>query len=544
LLETGFRALQLDATLLNALEEMGFEEPSPIQAEAIPPLLAGKDLIGQAQTGTGKTAAFAIPILQRLEPDATRPQALVLAPTRELALQVAEEFAKMGKYMRVRELALYGGSPIDRQIRALRAGVQVVIGTPGRVMDHIERGTLKLDQIKTFVLDEADEMLDMGFIEDIETIMRHLPAERQTVCFSATMPDAIAKLTRRYMRDPVHISIARQEIFAPQIEQAYFEIRERDRVEALSRILDHEAVSRGIIFCRTKRGCDEVASALQARGYLAEAIHGDLNQAQRNRVLSRFKEGQLELLVATDVAARGLDVENVTHVINFDIAQAPESHVHRIGRTGRAGKEGTAFTLIHPREFRYLKFIEKATKSRIPRRNVPTPSDVAERALELLGQSIGTAVAQGAGRDARFSDLAARLLDEHDPQLLVGALLASVADPKGHAAAGAALVGDTGRRQPAGPTDAYDFPETGAERGYVRLFMNVGSKHRVRPADFVRTIAQEADIPGGLIGAIDIHDNFTFVEVPRDVGATVLDAMKNASIQGRSVHAEPARPSH
>lgn len=534
--KTGFHALGLEAPLLKALEDMGFEEPSPIQAEAIPHLLAGRDLIGQAQTGTGKTAAFALPILQRIQPDIQRPQALVLAPTRELALQVAEEIAKIGKHIRVRELAVYGGSPIDRQIRALRAGVSVVIGTPGRVMDHLDRGTLKLDQLHTLVLDEADEMLDMGFIDDIETIMRHLPEDRQTVCFSATMPEPILRLTKRYMKDPVRISIARQELTAPTIEQAYFEIRERDRVDALTRIIDHEAISRGIIFCRTKRTCDEVASALQARGYLAEAIHGDLNQAQRNRVLSRFKEGQLELLVATDVAARGIDVENLTHVINYDIAQAPESHVHRIGRTGRAGKEGTAFTLIHPREFRHLKFIERETKARIVRRNVPTAADVAERAIELLGQRIDTMVEQGVGQMPQFTSLAGRLLEEHEPLRLVAALLSAMAEPRG----GAALE-DTSRRAAPGRGNV-DFGETGGEPGYVRLFMNIGSRDRVTPADFVRTIAREAAIPGGLIGAIDIHENFTFVDVPRDVGAQVMGAMKHASILGRSVNVEPARP--
>jgi ATP-dependent RNA helicase DeaD len=540
--KAGFSALGIHPLILKALEDMGFEEPSPIQIEAIPHLLQGRDLIGQAQTGTGKTAAFAIPILQRLRPEATRPQALVLAPTRELALQVAEEFGKIGRHVRVRELAVYGGSPIDRQIRALRAGVQVVIGTPGRVMDHLNRGTLKLDQLSSLILDEADEMLDMGFIDDIETILGYVPADRQTVCFSATMPEPIRRLTQRYMRNPVQISIARQALSAPTIEQAYFEIRERDRVDALTRIIDHDAISRGIVFCRTKRSCDEVASALQARGYQAEAIHGDLNQAQRNRVLARFKEGQLELLIATDVAARGLDVEHLTHVINYDIAQGPEAHVHRIGRTGRAGREGTAYTLIHPREFRQLKFIERQTGARIPRRTVPTASDVAERAVELLGQRIETMVEQGVGQSPVYTGLAGRLLEEHEPQRLVAALLSTIADPKGAGGGGAEVAGPGPVRGPVG-RGGFDFPETGAEPGYVRLFMNVGHRDRVTPADFVRTIAREAEIPGSLIGAIDIHDAFTFVEVPRDVGSAVMEAMKQASIQGRSVNVEPARPS-
>ncbi|MGE5673788.1 MAG: DEAD/DEAH box helicase [Mycobacterium leprae] len=529
----GFAAMPIHEAILKSLDEMGFEEPSPIQAEAIPLLLEGKDLIGQAQTGTGKTAAYAIPLLQRLKPDVQRPQGLVLAPTRELALQVAEEIGRIGKYMNVRELAVYGGSPIDRQIRALRAGVSLVIGTPGRLLDHINRGTIKLDQVHTLVLDESDEMLDMGFIDDIETIIRHLPEERQTVCFSATMPDPILRLTRRYMNEPVRVTIAAKELTAATIEQAYFEIRERDRIDALTRIIDHEAIARAIIFCRTKRSCDEVSSALQARGYMAEAIHGDLNQAQRNRTLARFKEGQIELLVATDVAARGLDVENVTHVINYDIAQSPEAHVHRIGRTGRAGREGTAFTLIHPREFRQLKFIERQTKGRIPRRNVPTATDVAERAQELMEERIGTMVNQP-NPALQYAEMAGRLLEEHDPQRLVAALLATMMESRG---------GSVAEEAPRRAAPTGQFPETGAEPGYVRLFFNIGSRDRVSPADFVRTIAREADIPGGLIGAIDIHDAFTFVEVPRDVGAQVMEAMRSASIHGRNINVEPARPS-
>lgn len=531
----GFSVLGVDPVIIKALDEMGFEEPTPIQAGSIALLLEGKDLIGRAQTGTGKTAAFAIPILQRMDPDAQRPQALILEPTRELALQVADEFAKIGRHLRVRELAVCGGHPIERQIRALRAGVSVVVGTPGRVMDLIERRALRLDQIRMFVLDETDEMLDMGFIEDMESIMGHLPAERQTICFCATMPEPILRITERYMRNPVRVNTDHEEISAPAIEQAYFEIRDRDKVEALTRVIDHEAISRAIVFCRTKRGCDELASALQARGYLAEAIHGDLNQVLRDRALLRFREGQVELLIATDVAARGIDVENVTHVINYDIAASPDAHVHRIGRTGRAGREGTAYTLIHPREYRQLKLIEHTTRSRIRRLNIPTAADVAERALDLIGERVSSLVASGAGQEPKYVDLASRLLDEHEPERLVAALLSSMSEGRGTSGAEAVQQG------PAAGGD-HDFPETGAERGYVRLFVNIGAQQRVTPADFVRTIAREADISGSLIGAIDIHDDFTFVEVPKEVGRAVLGAMEHASIQGRSVRAEPARP--
>jgi len=532
--QQGFTSLGVTPAIAKALDEMGFEEPTPIQSAAIAHMLAGEDLIGKAQTGTGKTAAYGIPLLQRVTPDAQRPQALILAPTRELALQVADEIAKIGKYLRVRELAVCGGHPIERQIRALRAGVSVVVGTPGRVMDLIERRVLRLDEIAVFVLDEADEMLDMGFVDDIETIMEQLPEKRQTVCFCATMPDAILQITRRHMHSPVTISIDREEQAPPAIEQAYFEVRDRDKIETLTRIVDHEAISRGLVFCRTKRGCDELASALQARGYLAEPIHGDLNQMQRNRALARFKEGQVDLLVATDVAARGIDIEGLTHVINYDIAASPDSHVHRIGRTGRAGREGTAFTLIHPREVRQLRLIERATRARIPRRRVPTAADVAERALDLLKEKIGTMVAAGAGQEPKFLDLAQRLMDEHEPERLIAALVSGMADVRGSVSAGS----DAGFQT----QNTSDFPETGAERGYVRLFINIGARQQVTPADFVRTIAREADISGSLIGAIDIHDEFTFVEVPKDVAQVVLGAMEHASIQGRGIRAEPARP--
>ncbi|MGI6632692.1 MAG: DEAD/DEAH box helicase [Bacillota bacterium] len=545
----GFAALGVDPAIMRALDEMGFEEPTPIQTASIPLLLQGRDLVGQAQTGTGKTAAYGIPVLQRLLPDIRRPQALVLAPTRELALQVADEMAKLGKYIRVRNLAICGGLPIERQIKALRAGVEVVVGTPGRIMDHLERKTLKLDQIRTLVLDEADEMLDMGFLDDIETIMSYLPEERQTICFSAVIPDPISRITKRYMKSPEWISIARKELTAATIEQAYFEIRERDKVNALTRIIDHEAISRCIIFCRTKRGCEELASSLQSRGYLAEAIHGDLSQSQRNRALSRFREGQVELLIATDVAARGLDVENVTHVINYDIAHSPEYHVHRVGRTGRAGREGTAFTLIHPREYRQLRIIERATKSKIRLRKVPTAADVAERALDMVGEKIDALVSSGAGGGAKYIELAMRLLEEHEPERLVAALVSVMAEPRGQGSAvsssySLSSLDDDGprERRHVRSSGADGFADTGAEPGYTRLFVNIGARQRVTPADFVRTIAREADIPGSLIGAIDIHDDFTFVEVPAEVGRTVLDALADVSIRGRSVQAEPARP--
>ncbi|MCL5040607.1 MAG: DEAD/DEAH box helicase, partial [Firmicutes bacterium] len=324
-----FESLGISSKVLKALEDMGFEEPSPIQARAIPLCLSGHDVIGQAQTGTGKTAAFGISIVEKIDPRARDIQAVVLTPTRELAIQVAEEVTKIGKHRAVKTIPIYGGQAIERQIRLLRFGVDVVIGTPGRIMDHMRRGTIRFDGVKVLVLDEADEMLDMGFIEDIEFILKQTPVERQTLLFSATMPEAILRLAKNYMKKPELISINREKLTVPLIEQYFYEVRGNQKIDALCRVVDMEEISRAIIFCRTKKSVDELAEAMQARGYLAEGIHGDLNQAQRNRVMGKFREGSIELLIATDVAARGLDIENVTHVINFDIPQDPESYVHR-----------------------------------------------------------------------------------------------------------------------------------------------------------------------------------------------------------------------
>lgn len=518
-----FEQLGISPKVLKALEDMGFEEPSPIQSRTIPLLLRGSDVIGQAQTGTGKTAAFGVPIVERLEPRARHVQALVLTPTRELAIQVAQEITRIGKYSHVKAVPIYGGQAIERQIRLLRQGIDVVIGTPGRIMDHMRRGTLRLDQIKILVLDEADEMLDMGFIEDIEWILKETPVERQTLLFSATMPIEITQLAKRYMRDPEMVSISREQLTVPLVEQVYYEVRGPEKDEGLCRIIDMEEITRSIIFCRTKKGVDELTEALQARGYLAEGIHGDMNQAQRNRVMAKFREGTIEILVATDVAARGLDIENVTHVINYDIPQDPESYVHRIGRTGRAGKTGTAITLISPREFQQLRQIERAIKVRILRRRLPTVSDVAERQRELLKERL-LKVLEG-GNLGVYRTLATDLLNDYEAEELLAAALKMVG-------------GGERESQP----DTEDFGDTGAEPGMVRLFLNAGRAEGVTPADVVRTIASSSDIPGSIIGRINIYDRFTFVEVPKEVAGQVFEGMRDATLKGRPVNVEPARP--
>lgn len=524
---TGFESLKLSPPVLKALRDMGFEEPSPIQSRTIPQLLEGRDVIGQAQTGTGKTAAFGVPIVERIDVKSPDTQAIILTPTRELCLQVAGEIAKIGKYRAVKTLPVYGGQAIDRQVRALAHGVHVIVGTPGRVMDHLRRGTLSLASVRMTVLDEADEMLDMGFVEDIEWILQQTPEDRQTLLFSATMPDSILRLARRYLRDPERVTIAPESLTVPQITQVFYEIRGHDRVECLSRILDFENVERAIVFCRTKKGADELGEALQGRGYLAETIHGDLNQAQRNRVMKRFRESQIELLVATDVAARGLDIENITHVINYEIPQDAEAYVHRIGRTGRAGKSGEAITLIHPREYRQLRLIERAVRTRVTRREIPTLADLQERQRELLQEDLRQAVAEG--QLSEYREMLTDLLEDFDSVDLA-------------AAAVKILWRKDREREAAAKVEEPDFGDTGAEPGMVRLFVNVGRMQGIGPADIVRSFASEAGISGSVIGVINIYDRFTFVEVPKDVAHRILLGMERASINGRSVNVEPAKP--
>ncbi|HWJ03548.1 MAG TPA: DEAD/DEAH box helicase [Verrucomicrobiae bacterium] len=523
-----FGELKLSREVYKAVSDMGFEEPSPIQAQVIPVILEGKDVLGQAQTGTGKTAAFGIPIVEMVNPRFNHVQAIILAPTRELAIQVAEEIAKIGRHRHIKTVPIYGGQPIDRQIRAIRFGAQVVIGTPGRVLDHLNRGTLKLDYIKFVVLDEADEMLDMGFIEDIETILKTVPEERQTLLFSATMPFEIRKLINRFMKEPVTVSVSRDELTVPQIDQVFYEVREKIKVDALCRIIDMEDIRQAIIFCRTKRGVDELVAGLESRGYFANGLHGDLSQTQRDRVMKRFREGKAELLVATDVAARGLDIENVTHVINYDIPQDPESYVHRIGRTGRAGKKGQAITLIVPREYRQLRLIEKLVKTRIRREELTSQADLAERQLEVLRGHLVKIIEDGHLKS--YQNMVAELMEEYDSVEVAAAALKYAVEG----------VNSKEEAEETAPDDI-QFGNTGARQGMVRLFMNIGRASQIKPQDIVRAIAEEAGIPGNIIGMINIYDKFTFVEVPEDVAARVMYSMHHNLIKGKKVSVEPAK---
>jgi ATP-dependent RNA helicase DeaD len=545
-----FASLGLTEELLESIVSVGFDVPTPIQERTIPSLLAGNDVIAQAQTGSGKTAAFGLPIIENIDQSRRQVQALVLCPTRELAMQVSEALHQFGRHKRVETLAIYGGQPYERQLRGLQRGVHIVVGTPGRVMDHMRRGTLKLDALTFFVLDEADEMLDMGFVDDIEWVLQHAPKERQTALFSATMPARIAELATKYMSEPHRISVRGKEMTVAEIEQSYYEVPHPRKVDALTRILDAEVPSSAMIFCRTKHMVDTLGEALVSRGYPAETIHGDLSQAQRDRVMRRFRTGQAAILIATDVAARGLDIPDVSHVINFDIPESPENYVHRIGRTGRAGKGGNAITLVTRREIRWVRSIERMTRAKIQFRPLPTAADVNVRRREMLKALVTEAVADRADFEA-YLEPVRELAAEHDPVDLAAAILGLYAEETGRAASDETERDDLARSSSRPSEDRGDRGARaerrggggrprGPESGMARLFVNIGHNFRVRPQDLVGAIANEANIPGRAIGAIDILDTFSFVEVPEDKAQQVIDALTAASVKGRPVNVEVA----
>ena len=495
-----FEEMCLDTRIMRAIAEMGFEQPSPIQAQSIPIAVEGKDMIGQARTGTGKTASFGIPMLQRINPKDKNLQAIVLCPTRELAIQSANEIRKLAKFLHgIKVLPIYGGQEISKQIRSLKGGVQIVIGTPGRVMDHLRRHTLKPQTVDIVVLDEADEMLNMGFREDIETILGQLPEERQTMLFSATMPKPILEIAKRYLHEPEIVKVIQKELTVPKIEQYYYEVNPRKKNEVLSRLLDMYDPSLSLVFCNTKRKVDELVADLKGRGYFAEGLHGDMKQSQRDRVMNGFRNGRTDILVATDVAARGIDVDDVEAVFNYDVPQDDEYYVHRIGRTGRAGREGRAFTLVVGKEIYKLKDIQRYCKTKIRRQPIPSVNDVAaikvEKLLEQAGELIAT---DGLGR---MMDLLEEYLDGSDYSAteMAAALLAM-------------QLGETSTQT----LPKEEFGDTGAEPGMVRMFMNIGKKDRVRIGDILGAVAGESGMEGALVGTIDMYDNFSFVEVPQE----------------------------
>lgn len=521
--EARFEDLGLCPEIMKAVKNMGFEEASPIQTKAIPAMMEGKDIIGQAQTGTGKTAAFGIPLLEKIDPKNKKLQAIVLCPTRELAIQVAEEIRNLAKYMHaIKVLPIYGGQEIVKQIRSLKSGTQLIIGTPGRVMDHMRRKTVKMENIHTVVLDEADEMLNMGFREDIETILEDVPEERQTVLFSATMPKPILDITKRFQKNAELIKVTKKELTVPNIEQFYYEVKPKNKEEVLSRLLDIYNPKLSVIFCNTKKQVDLLVNGLLGRGYFAAGLHGDMKQAQRDRVMEGFRKGKTEILVATDVAARGIDVEEVEAVFNYDLPQDDEYYVHRIGRTGRAGRVGRSFSFVTGKEVYKLKEIQRYCKTKIYAQKVPSLDDVANTKMDKLMETIN------------------RIIEEEDLTTYFQMIQAEVndSDYTSMDIAAALLKLCSGTKEEGGEDM---FEDTGAEEpGMVRLFINIGKKHKAKPGDILGALAGESGLPGKVVGTIDMYDKYTFVEVPREYARDILNAMDHAKIKGKSVAVEPA----
>ncbi len=561
-----FLDLGLIPVLVDTVTELGYIEPTPIQAKAIPHLLAGRDVMGQAQTGTGKTAAFTLPLLQQLDPEGL--QALILAPTRELAIQTAEAVYRYGNKLGVRVLPVYGGQPYGRQVRRLERGVHVVVGTPGRTLDLIKQGALDLSAVRYVVLDEADEMLKMGFIEDVEAILKETDTDsRQTTLFSATLPDSIRRLASAYMHDPVQITIEAEEVTVENITQRYYVVEESDKVAAISRLLEVETLHNTLIFARTKVGAAELAETLLARGYPADAIHGDLAQADRERILGRFRRGTLTILVATDVVARGMDIPDVSHVINFDIPQLGIEYVHRIGRTGRAGRGGDAITLITPRQRHHLRLIEDYTHKRMIKSKLPSREDVLRRREQDFCQMITAQINEDA-TDAEYA-LLGHLMDmgyraEWVAAAAIKLLRANEAQrPLEEIRAPYERQERDDRRKHQGKAERANQPDRGKkgsrngrngsarkqngrsapnshEAGMVRLYMDIGRSNGIKPGDVVYGVASQAEIPGKVIGAIHIHQHETYFDVPQGHVDAVLRALGRGKIKGKSMTVVPA----
>ncbi|WP_433175021.1 DEAD/DEAH box helicase [Actinoallomurus sp. CA-150999] len=539
---TAFADLPLRPELLNALSGLGYEEPTPIQREAIPPLIEGGDLVGQAATGTGKTAAFALPILQRMAEDrGAGPFALVLVPTRELAVQVSQAFHRYGRELGARALPIYGGQPIGWQIKSIERGVDVVVATPGRALDHIRRGTLRLDTVRVVVLDEADEMLDMGFAEDIEAILQETPEERQTVLFSATLPPRIEGLTGRYLREPVRIQMGREAAApgeTPKVRQEAYIVGRAHKPAALGRLLDVEAPTAAIVFCRTREEVDTLTENLNGSGYRAEALHGGMSQEHRDRVMGRLRGGTAELLIATDVAARGLDIEQLTHVVNYNVPSAPETYVHRIGRVGRAGREGVAITLAEPREHRMLKAIERQTKQRIAVRKVPTVADLRARRLELTRAALQESLMEDDLQ--QFLAVVEPLAEEFDVMEVALAAVKLAYDSSG-ATVDEEEIPEVAPQPSRDGRDGRDRRDGGRRErrgrgpaeGMTRLFVGAGRSAGIRPQDLVGAIAGESRLSGRDIGTIEIADRFSLVEIPDGAAEDVIKALRKTTIKGR-----------
>ena len=565
--EDGFGTLGISEGIARSLAALGYEEPTPIQREAIPPLIAGRDLLGQAATGTGKTAAFALPIIEQIVADPDRKRggasvrALVLVPTRELAMQVAEAIHKYGKSVGARVLPVYGGQSIHQQLTVLRRGVDVVVATPGRALDHIRRKTLDLSELRLVVLDEADEMLDMGFAEDLDAILEAAPESRQTALFSATIAPRIKAIAKRHLKDPVSVRIEAERAQTgtmPRVRQIAYMVQRQQKAAALGRILDIENPTSAIVFCRTRTEVDELTEKLNSRGYRAESIHGGLSQEQRDRVMRRFRDGGLDLLVATDVAARGLDIGHLSHVVNFDVPAAPDAYVHRIGRTGRAGREGTAITLAEPRESRMLRNIEQHTRQKIRVESVPTVLDLRAKQLEATSAAVRAAVEDGS-LDA-YRNIVETLGEEMDLRDVAAAAVKLAHEAAGNRGGDEEEIAPVRAPQDAPPSRGKEKfrkekgsferpskdgkprdakPKDGKSKAskarMVRVYIGLGRNTGVRPADLVGAIANEAGISGRDIGAIEMGNGFSLVEVPEEAADAVVEAMSSAKIRGQRV---------
>ena len=566
-----FRELGLSEPVLQALADVGYESPSPIQAATIPHLLEGRDVLGQAQTGTGKTAAFALPILSHIELAERAPQALVLVPTRELAIQVAEAFQRYASRLQgFHVLPIYGGQSYQPQLQSLRRGVHVVVGTPGRVMDHMKRETLSLAALRYLVLDEADEMLRMGFIDDVEWVLEQTPSSRRIALFSATMPAAVRRIAQRHLKSPAEVTIKSKTTTAANIRQRYWLVSGLHKLDALTRILEAESFEAMLVFTRTKQATIELAERLEARGFAAEALNGDIPQAHRERTVARLKAGQVDIVVATDVAARGLDVERVSHVVNYDIPYDSESYVHRIGRTGRAGRSGEAILFVAPRERHMLRIIERATRQPIEPMELPTIAAVNEQRLARFNDRITTAL--GSGATARFVSVIERYEQEHNvPAVEIAAALAAIAQGKTPL-----FLEDTTSREPSAPPAAAsreEKPRKEREREKERAprrerdakprdeaprprrekpadvpmetyRVEVGHVHGVKPGNIVGAIANEAGLEGNYIGRVDIRDDHSFVDLPEGMPKEIFRELRKTRVAGQPLQISKARKTH
>jgi ATP-dependent RNA helicase DeaD len=530
-----FKDLNLSKEIEKAISEMGFEEATPIQSLAIPYILQGKDIIGQAQTGTGKTCAFGIPAIQMLDMTQKCVQVLILCPTRELAVQVSEEINAVSKYTKgVHSLPIYGGQSIDRQIMALKKNPQIIIGTPGRVMDHMRRRTLKLDGLKMIILDEADEMLNMGFREDIDTILEDLTMEKQTLLFSATMPKGILEITNKYQNNPIHLQTAHKELTVPLIDQFYIEVRESSKLELLTRLIDANDINLGLVFCNTKRKVDETTANLQTRGYSAESLHGDMKQSERDRVMAKFRKGTIQILVATDVAARGIDVNDIEAVFNYDIPNDEEYYVHRIGRTGRAGKKGISYSFIFGREIYKLRDIMRYTKSEIIQIHPPTVSDITGRKIESAFDKVRAVLQEGSY--SKYNAYIEKIMEEtkdaeseSDDKYITSLDIAS-----------ALFMIAFEEIEKLQYETEFDNEFAKTSRIMTRIFINAGSGLGLQPSNIVSGIASLASISGKMIGAIDIYKDFSFVEVPAEKADLVIESMQAFTHHGKNVSVELA----